>query len=420
MLLLNLTIKRLLSRKLISTLLIVSIGISTMLLVGVQKLKHSAKDSFAHSISGTDLIVGARSGPIQLLLYTVFRQGQPTAMMSWSSAQQIHDFPEVDWVVPISLGDSHRGFAVLGTNNDYFRYYRFGKKQQISFLKGTIFQTPFDVVLGSKVAKELGYRLQDTLYLSHGVGQGRLSQHTQQQFKVVGILKPTGTPIDKTIHTTMEGITAIHAEGLYNKPIQGDSGGEQALALSHPDLQPEFISACFVGLHSKLSIFHVQQRITNMDQAPLSAIIPGVSLSQLWSQIYMVDISFMVITVLVVIIALIGLLLALFMSLHQRKQELAIMRTLGAHPLHIAGFLFIEALIMTALGILLGLCLLFLIGIFLKPILENRLGLVLPLHQIRSSELYLCLLIMMGGVLTSLIPATQVYRKGLQEGFVSL
>ncbi|RAP34571.1 peptide ABC transporter permease [Candidatus Marinamargulisbacteria bacterium SCGC AG-439-L15] len=412
--LVKLTLKSILSRQLISILLVVSIGISTMLLLGVQKIKHSAKLSFSHSISGTDLIVGARSGDVQLLLYTVFRQGQPIANMSWKSVEDIRALSETEWVVPLSLGDSHKGFPVLGTNLEYFKHYQYGRKRALSLQEGRLFSGPLEVVLGHKVMKTVGYNLNDTLYLSHGIAKKGTSLHKNRVFRVVGILEPTGTPVDNTVHVSLEGITALHLNWRGKTKERSLSMSQKAL-----DLTPTSVTGCLVGLNSKFSIFSIKNRISSWEREPLMAIIPGVTLSQLWRTFSVVDTLFLVVTILVIVIAFIGLLLALFMSLQQRSRELAILRTMGAHPLQLSMMLILESLIVTVGGVLFGLSLLLGLGTFLKPLIESKTGLILS-QASSMTEVYLVLGLISFGVLTSLIPAYIAHKKGLSEGFVSL
>ena len=408
----KLTYKSILSRKLTSILLIVSISLSTMLLIGVQKIKSSAKTSFSSSISGTDLIIGARSGEAQLLLYTIFRQGSPIANISWRSIKQVEALPDVDWVVPLSLGDSHKGFAVLGTNSAYFKYYKYGRKRPLTLKEGRIFNTPLDVVLGYEVAKKLNYRIGDSIYLSHGIAKGNLPVHTQKAFTIVGILNRTGTPVDKTLHIPLTGITAIHIN--WNQPQL------QSLSLIDVDLTPSSVTGALVGLKSPFSLFSVQQQITNWPDEPLMAIIPGVSLARLWNSISTIDTAFWIISVLVLIISFIGLLLALFMSLNQRKRELAILRTMGAHPIQLAIILTIESLLITFSGVVLGLLLMIITGLFLTPILESQFGLVLALTTLSQLELFMALGIVGFGVIIGFIPAILAYKRGLTEGFISV
>lgn len=187
-----------------------ALGVSVALLLGVEKIRSETRTSFAATISGTDLIVGARGGAVQLLLYAVFRMGEPTANIRWESYRMIAEHPQVAWAVPISLGDSHRGFRVVGTTAEYFERYRFGAGRSLRFAAGGPFAAPLEAVLGAEVASRLGYALGDAIVLTHGVARVGLQHHEEHPFRVVGILERTGTPVDQAVHVPLEGITAIH------------------------------------------------------------------------------------------------------------------------------------------------------------------------------------------------------------------
>ena len=134
---------------------IIAIAVSVTLLLGVERIRAEARNSFANTISGTDLVVGARGGSIQLLLYSVFRIGNATNNISWGSYREFADLPNVAWTIPFSLGDLHRGYRVLGTTPDYFKYYRYGEKRNLRFSNGDVFDDVFDAVLGADVAEKL-------------------------------------------------------------------------------------------------------------------------------------------------------------------------------------------------------------------------------------------------------------------------
>jgi putative ABC transport system permease protein len=407
------------SRKLTVGLLVLSIALSSMLLIGVQKVKQSAKESFASSISDTDLIVGARSGDIQLLLYTVFRQGQAIANMSWESVNQIRNLKNVEWIVPISLGDSHRGFPVLGTTLEYFDRYKYGKKLPLSLAEGRHFDTPFEAVLGAEVADKLQYKIGQNIYLSHGMGVSSLALHKNKPFKVVGILERTHTPVDKTLHIQLEGVTALHVDWQNGRaPKQHEVISLEEI--NNMDLTPTSVTGAFVGLKSKFAIFAVQRKITEWESEPLMAILPGVTLSKMWGSISTIDKAFLIITVLVVLIAFIGLLLALFMSLQQRKRELMILRTMGAHPWQLFVLLMMESVMITVSGVVLGLGFMLSVGTVLQPFLERKMGLVLTLNQLTSTEFILAVSVVGVGIVTSIIPGILAYRKGRSEGSISL
>lgn len=189
-----------------------SLAVSMMLLLGVDKIRKEARSSFINTISQTDLIVGARSGPLNLLLYSVFRIGNATNNVSWESYQDITALDEVAWAIPISLGDSHMGFRVMGTNSDYFRYFRYGQDRPLRFQAGKPFSDLYDTVVGAEVADKLGYKVGDQIIVSHGLVATEFGDHTDKPFTVTGILERTGTPVDRTVHVSLEAIEAIHID----------------------------------------------------------------------------------------------------------------------------------------------------------------------------------------------------------------
>ena len=204
--------KSLWHRRLTALLTVCSVAVGVALLTGVERIRTGAKASFANTISGADLIVGARGGPLHLVLYSLFRVGDATNNIRWASYQAIAERPEVAWTIPLSLGDAHRGFRVLGTNADYFAHYRFGRDRSLQFAQGRMFADAADAVLGADVAAALGYRVGDAIVVSHGIGQTSFEHHDDNPFRVVGVLARTGTPVDRTVHVTLEGVRDMHAE----------------------------------------------------------------------------------------------------------------------------------------------------------------------------------------------------------------
>ena len=246
-----------LNRRVTAGLTLLAIALSIAMLLGVEKVRRDARGAFANTISGTDLIVGARSGAIQLLLYSVFRIGNATSNISWESYREIEQYPHVRWTVPIALGDSHRGFRVMGTSRGYFEHYRYARTESLAFAAGGPFDGVFDAVLGTEVAQRLGYGLGDELVMSHGAGDVSFIEHDDKPFRVTGILAPTGTPVDRTVHISSEGFAAMHVDwqtgrtgvriGVHlRRPARNGSHSEVG---SPPPL---------VGLDSKIAIFRVQ------------------------------------------------------------------------------------------------------------------------------------------------------------------
>ncbi|EPB6519753.1 ABC transporter permease [Vibrio parahaemolyticus] len=405
--------KSLMNRKATAVLTIMTVAISVILLLGVERIRTQAKDSFANTISGTDLIVGGRSGQVNLLLYSVFRIGNATNNIDWKSYQEFSQHRAVDWAIPISLGDSHKGFRVMGTNHSYFEHYKYGSKQPLTFSKGKEFNGLFETVLGSDVAKQLGYQIGSEIIIAHGISDVGFSRHDKLPFKVVGILAPTGTPVDKTVHVSLEAIEAIH--------VGWESGARlgptpDAKVLQERDFQPKQITAMLVGLKSRIQTFALQRQINNYPKEPLSAIMPGVSLHELWGMMSVAEQALMAVSGFVVIAGLLGMLSSLLTSLQERRREMAILRAMGARPRHVFSLLISEASLLTAAGIVTGVLGLYAILALLQPLIQQHYGINLTLSTLSAYEWMLLSFVQCAGIVIGFIPAFRAYRQSLSDG----
>ncbi|WP_373937873.1 ABC transporter permease [Vibrio kanaloae] len=409
----HLALKSVLNRKATAILTILTVAVSVILLLGVERVRTEAKSSFANTISGTDLIVGGRSGQVNLMLYSVFRIGNATNNIDWKSYQKFSQHNAVKWAIPISLGDSHKGFRVMGTNHSYFENYRYGSKQPLTFQQGKEFNQLFDVVIGADVAKKLDYKIGDHIILAHGISDVAFSRHDNLPFTIVGILAPTGTPVDKTVHVSLEAIEAIH--------VGWESGANlghtpNAEALKQRDFQPKQITAMMVGLKSKIQTFALQREINNYRQEPLSAIMPGIALHELWGMMAVAEQALLIVSGFVVIAGLLGMLSSLLTSLQERRREMAILRAMGARPRHVFGLLISEASALTFLGITLGVAVLFALIAVVAPIVQQSYGINISISAITPHEWKLLMLVQTAGVIIGFIPAFRAYRQSLADG----
>ncbi|HAV1512725.1 TPA: ABC transporter permease [Vibrio parahaemolyticus] len=405
--------KSLMNRKATAVLTIMTVAISVILLLGVERIRTQAKDSFANTISGTDLIVGGRSGQVNLLLYSVFRIGNATNNIDWKSYQEFSQHRAIDWAIPISLGDSHKGFRVMGTNHSYFEHYKYGSKQPLTFSKGKEFNGLFETVLGSDVAKQLGYQIGSEIIIAHGISDVGFSRHDKLPFKVVGILAPTGTPVDKTVHVSLEAIEAIH--------VGWESGARlgptpDAKVLQERDFQPKQITAMLVGLKSRIQTFALQRQINNYPKEPLSAIMPGVALHELWGMMSVAEQALIAVSGFVVIAGLLGMLSSLLTSLQERRREMAILRAMGARPRHVFSLLISEASLLTAAGIVTGVLGLYAILALLQPLIQQHYGINLTLSTLSAYEWMLLSFVQCAGIVIGFIPAFRAYRQSLSDG----
>ncbi|GBL53849.1 putative permease [Pseudomonas citronellolis] len=416
MYLLRLALASLSNRRFTALLTVFAIALSACLLLAVERVRSEARASFASTISGTDLIVGARSGSINLLLYSVFRIGNATNNIRWESFQTVKASPLVKWAIPISLGDSHRGYRVMGTDTGYFEHYRYARDQQLQLAEGRPFgQDLFDVVLGAEVAEALHYKLGDHIVLSHGVSTISLVQHDDKPFTVVGILKRTGTPVDRTLHISLAGMEALHVDWKNGVPARG-AGRISADQARHMDLQPTAITAFLLGLKSKVATFALQRQINEYDGEPLLAILPGVALQELWGLMGTAEKALFVVSLFVVLTGLIGMLTAILTSLNERRREMAILRSVGARPWHVFSLLLAEAFALALAGVTLGLGLLYAGIAAAQGYVQANYGIFLPLAAPSAYEWSLLGGILLAALLIGCVPAWRAYRQSLADG----
>ena len=429
---LALAIKSLRNRRFTAALTMLSIALAVVLLLGVERIRSEARESFASTISGTDLIVGARSSPVHLLLYSVFRIGNATNNVSWDSYAALANRPEVAWTIPLSLGDSHRGFRVLGTTQDYFEHFRFARGRKLDLAQGTRFEDVHDAVLGAEVAEALGYKPGQSIVIAHGAGDVSFSLHKDHPFRVVGILARTGTPVDRTVHVTLAGMDAVHAEpnGTSADPLaaamhaseEASTPGAPGLGRDrnavdeHAAVSKRAITAFLVGLKSRGAALSAQRLINEYPGEPLTAILPGPTLQEVWDIVGAVEKTLLAVSGLVVVVGLAGMLVALLTSLSERRREMAILRSVGARPMHVFGLILGEAAFLTLSGIAVGVAALYIGLLAGQPWLESRLGLLIGVGWPSAHELALMMLVGAAGVLIGFIPAYRIYRYSLADG----
>ena len=410
----RLAIASLFARALTVGMTVLAIALSVALFLGVEKVRTGAKASFADTISGTDLIVGARSGSVQLLLYSVFRIGNATNNVTWESYLDIAARPDVDWIVPISLGDSHRQFRVMGTSEAFFEHYKYRQGRSLAVTDGAIMSDLFDTVIGADVAATLGYEVGDPIVVAHGIAS--FTEHKDQPFRVSGILEKTGTPVDRTVIVSMEAIEAIHVDWQSGAQVPGQSTPVDVIR--QMDLTPKAVTAALVGIESPLQTFSLQRAINEYAEEPLLAILPGVALQELWGIVGIAETALLAVSVMVVVTALIGMMATIFSSLNERRREMAIFRAMGARPLTILGMLIFEAMVMAAVGALLGVGLLYVGLIIAQPILDSAFGLWLPIGAPTLREVYVMVGVVAAGVIVSFVPALRAYKMSVSDGMM--
>jgi putative ABC transport system permease protein len=467
----TLALKSLLARKNSVLLTMLALCISFSLLLSVEQIRTQAKASFTRTISGVDLIVGPRTGNLNLLLSAVYHRGAVSSNITLATNTQIAQNKQVEWTIPISLGDTHAGFTVLGTNNAYFEYFQYGYNEPLRFEQGRTFAAANEAVLGANVAASLQYQLLDGIVLAHGLGKVSFKQHAAFPLKIVGILAATGTPVDDTVFVPLQGLELAHThktpatskqvKTAFAKPVQLTNHASQDEHDKHPhdntheyqedehaqhrygqshnhkhqretshfeDLTPDDqfpltllppttpISAVYVGLTSPIAILSMQQRLNQNADTPLTAILPGVTLNELWQLVSFVERLLYTIAWLIVVTTTIGLTTMLLASMRERKREIAILRMIGASPLQVFLLIQLESICITIVS-LLGASVFVLITLHLAADwLSATLGLYLKPDIFNIEIAYLYLGMMVLTCVCSLLPAIKAYRTALTNG----
>ena len=302
----------------------------------------------------------------------------------------------------------------MGTSEAFFEHYKYRQGRSLAVTDGAIMSDLFDTVIGADVAATLGYEVGDPIVVAHGIAS--FTEHKDQPFRVSGILEKTGTPVDRTVIVSMEAIEAIHVDWQSGAQVPGQSTPVDVIR--QMDLTPKAVTAALVGIESPLQTFSLQRAINEYAEEPLLAILPGVALQELWGIVGIAETALLAVSVMVVVTALIGMMATIFSSLNERRREMAIFRAMGARPLTILGMLIFEAMVMAAVGALLGLGFLYVGLIIAQPILDSAFGLWLPISAPTLREVYVMVGVVAAGVIVSFVPALRAYKMSVSDGMM--
>lgn len=384
-------------------LVVMATAVSLAIILGVSHIGKETRSQFTSTLSGTDLLIGPRTSSVNLLLYGIFGVGIPENNLSWKGYEAISEWPEVEWTVPFVLGDSHRGFLVVGTTDKLFERYQYGARHALIFAQGQPFSDSTGIVLGAEVAKQTGYGLHKKVVATHGHSHHGHHHHDEFPFEVTGILEPTGTPIDQKLFVQLEGIDRMHTDWKHGMKIKNAAG-----YIEKP--YTGGVTIALVGLKNRSATFAVQQKVREFKEEPMSAVIPGVALLQLWGIVGDVENALKLISALVFLAALSSMIAMMLASIRERMPEFKTLRSIGASPKFIIGLMVAEAQVLYWVSVLISVALLTLCILALDLMAVMPFGVAISYGFITLESTAVIIGLSVLCLLVSLVPSFRIYR----------
>ena len=378
--------------------LLLALGIATitLLLLATSQLE----ERMQRDARGIDLVVGAKGSPMQIILSSIYQLDVPTGNVSWKQAQELARHRAVKKMIPLALADNYRGFRIVGTNHDYAEHYG------VRLAQGRLWQAPLEAVLGAEIAARTGLAMDATFIGAHGMGAGEREgdvMHETHSYRVVGVLAPTGTVVDRVVLTDVASVWAVHAD-------QYDIKDVARIAELLPDDEKE-LTALLIQYSSPLAAA-ILPRYVNQN-SEMQAASPAYETARLFS-IIGVGIDVLRGFALVLILAAgLSVFIALYNALLERRYDLAVMRTLGASPARLMTLMLFEGALLAGIGAALGLA--------LGHVLTELLGVAFKAaKQVAVTgwawvpeELWLIGLALAVGIFAALLPAWRAYRTDI-------
>ena len=314
-------------------LLLLSLGLASITLVLL--VNHQIQQAFARDLAGIDVVVGAKGSPLQLILSGVFQIDTPTGNVPLADVLALQANPQVAKLIPISMGDSFKGYRIIGTTPDYVRHYAG------VMASGTLWQAPMQAVLGAKVARDTGLRVGDSFAGSHGLGGGGHA-HGQMPYTVTGVLAPSGSVMDRLILTPTESVWRVH-----EKDTALDAADQKILE------EEREVTLALIQYRSPLAAVTFPRFINTTTD--MQAAAPALEISRLLGLIGIGADVLRAFAGVLLLTAGLGVFIALWSAVRERRADLALLRMLGAAPRQLAALLWCEALWLALLASLLGL-----------------------------------------------------------------
>lgn len=374
-----------------------SVALAGGLLLSVWVVKSQSQATFTGVNAGFDAVLGARGSKLQLVLNAIFHLESSPGNLPYSDFLEIQKNPSVALAVPLAVGDNYRGYRLVGTTPDLFdkAEYAPGKKYELEPGGNWFDPQRRDAVVGSFVAQKMKLKVGDKFHPFHGLVYDEKSQHAET-YVVVGLLKPSNTPADRVIWIPLEGIQYMS---------------------EHDPKNAEDISAVLVKLKGNSAAAGFQlDTLYNKQGDRLTFAWPiGAVMTGLFDKIAWFDKVLTLVAWLVALVAAGSILASIYNSMNERRRELAIMRALGARRLTIFSAIVLEAMAISALGMLVGFLVYGILMIGVAEIIRSQTGVVLHPLAFNSVMLWAPAAFIALGALAGIIPAMKAYRTDVAE-----
>lgn len=373
--------------------LLLSLGLGSLSFVLLAS--HQIDQAFERDLAGIDVVVGAKGSPMQLILSGVFHIDAPTGNIPLAAVKELEKHPQVAQLIPISLGDSFRGFRIVGTTPDYIAHYK------AQFSQGSVWTAPMQAVLGAQVAAQSGLKVGDRFAGSHGLGGGGES-HGQSPYVVSGVLAAGGSVLDRLVLTATESVWQVH---------EGDAALD---AEDRKVLEEEReLTLALIQYRTPLAAVTFPRFVNSTTE--MQAAAPALEITRLLNMIGVGTDVMRALAGVLLLTAGLSVFIALWSAVRERRADLALLRMLGAPPRKVAALLLCEALwlalLATLIGVLAGQELMAALAWFLrldKSVLIG--GLSWPV------ELWSVPVLAVGvALLSALLPAYEAYRADVFE-----
>jgi putative ABC transport system permease protein len=361
--------KNLINRPLSLTLTLVLFALGVGLTSLLMLLNKQLTDKFEKNLAGIDVVVGAKGSPLQLILCNMYHVDVPTGNISLKTAKPFLNpkHPLIKKSIPLSLGDSYKGYRIVGTIKDFITLYN-GEIAQ-----GTLWNNTLETTIGATVSEKTGLKIGDTFMSNHGLTEDG-DEHGEHKFKVTGIFKPTGTVLDQLVVTSYKSIWAVHDhEAASTEGVEQHKEGEDEHAEDHKNeviapiplddrtaLLQEDSSKSITSMLLEFKVRNVQtlnfQRNIN-ENTDMQAATPALELNRLFEMMGVGENALRALALLIVVVSGLSIFIALFNSLKERKYELALMRVMGAGRSKLLSLIILEGLLLSFMGFIVGIVL---------------------------------------------------------------